>query len=898
MMADSRREQNSFKLTPVSRAVVAACGATIAGATAPAAMAQEVAPLEEIIVTARKRSQNLQDVPISVMAFGADKIAKQGINSLEDYARLIPSLTYSSWLPGSSMVVFRGVTNTADAFSGSSSAATFFNDMPITSQGANPEVALVDMERIEAVSGPQPTTYGASAQSGVLKFITAKPDFSEFGGYVDVSGTFMEEGDSGYDIRGVANIPLNDKFALRVVGFNSLVGGFVDNIEGSTLQTHDYQPAWDSFPGAVSGVYGGVSLEDSGIARVSKTNHDVAEDNIGDITTQGIRLTGAWAPNDKWLLTGMYNYQNTDVDGISSWNPEFGDLNQIRFNKETKNDKWYIATLVIEGDLGFADFTSATGYSEREIVYDLDQSTYLHQFQGVGGVYYSMWEIAYPNGFYYGPVYNSPEEIADNCPPAYAYCYAPFGGIVAYAAYTGSITGWVDSGYVNSIGDTIYYITELTDNTGRMYNEDDSQRFSQELRLTSKGDGRMQWMLGAYYEKYSDHYVFRGIVDNFGDSISGGILEDQSGLVIRSPGQTWYGTGPTEETQWAVFAELGFDITDNLNLLVGFRYFEAESKTTNLSLNADGTTTQNCREELVGGEGVCVFSPDQITPDNRLGSFGGASSASEEDTLPLVTLTWGITDDILTYATASEGYRIGGTNLLRATSEADETYLSDKLTNQEIGLKMTLMDGRFVWNMAYYQMVWEDMQMVAADPTIDFGWGQVTVNAGEAEINGFETNFALAASDRWTFDGAFTFTDSEVVEGAEIAGDVVIAVGEQLPLSPELKYSLGVEYGFPMGNSDGFLRLDYSFTDEQTNATSGSGLLTSSYLLRGVITTLPDYSITNLKFGWGTDKYDISFALNNVTDERAYTYKPTRWTDGRLYSVRPREFVMRYRYSF
>ena len=392
-MADSSKEQNFFNMKPVSRAVLAACGGTIAAGTAPAVVAQEVAALEEIIVTARKRSQNLQDVPVSVMAFGADKIAKQGITSLEDYARLIPSLTYSSWLPGSSIVVFRGVTVTADAFSGSSSAATFFNDMSITSQGANPEVALVDMERIEAVSGPQPTTYGASAQSGVLKFVTAKPDFDEFGGYVDVSGTFMEEGDSGYDFRGVANIPVSDNFALRVVGFQSLVGGFVDNIEGSSIQTHDYQAAWDSLP--ADAAYPGGSLEASGIAHVTKTNHDVAEDDIGDIRTQGVRLTGAWTLGDDWLITGMYNYQNTDVDGIGSWHPELGDLNQIRFNDETKNDEWYIGTLVVEGDLGFADFTSATGYMERDMVYDLDVSTYLHQFQGVGAVYYNMFDIAY-----------------------------------------------------------------------------------------------------------------------------------------------------------------------------------------------------------------------------------------------------------------------------------------------------------------------------------------------------------------------------------------------------------------------------------------------------------------------------------------------------------------------
>ncbi len=164
----SNKAQKFFKLTPVRRAVLMACGASLAVGGAPIVMAQEVAALDEIIVTARKRSENLQDVPVSVLAFGAEAIEKQGIKGLEDYARLIPSLTYSSWLPSSSIVVFRGVTVTADAFSGSSSAATFFNEMPITSQGQNPAVATVDMERIEAVSGPQPTTYGSSAQSGVL----------------------------------------------------------------------------------------------------------------------------------------------------------------------------------------------------------------------------------------------------------------------------------------------------------------------------------------------------------------------------------------------------------------------------------------------------------------------------------------------------------------------------------------------------------------------------------------------------------------------------------------------------------------------------------------------------------------------------------------------------------
>ena len=143
------------------------------------------------------------------------------------------------------------------------------------------------------------------------------------------------------------------------------------------------------------------------------------EEDIGDIDTTVLRATLAWAPNDEWLVTGMINSQSMDVDGISTWEPNIGELSQVRYNKETKEDDWYVATLVIEGDLGFADFTSATGYMDRDITYNLDASTYLHQFQGVGGVYYNSLDI-----YTFGTVYAS------------AYTYSRF------PRYNGGIIGW------------------------------------------------------------------------------------------------------------------------------------------------------------------------------------------------------------------------------------------------------------------------------------------------------------------------------------------------------------------------------------------------------------------------------------------------------------------------
>ena len=362
---------------------------------------------------------------------------------------------------------------------------------------------------------------------------------------------------------------------------------------------------------------------------MTKTNHDVAEDNIGDIETNVLRLTAAWELNEDWLVTGMYNYQSSQADGISSWNPELGDLNQIRFKNETRDDEWYVSTLVIEGDLGIADFTSATGYMDREIVYNLDQSTYLHQFQGVGAAYYNALDIAYfPAGVYYNDV--------DTC-GGVAPCYVPSSLTYFYAAYAGTITGWAPNG-LNDNGYPTYLMTELTDNTSRMWNREEHNRFSQELRLTSNDpDQRFQWMLGGFYERYEQSFVFRGSVDNFGDSIAGQIIGNQTGLTVRSPGQSWYGERTTVETNWSVFGELGFDITDNLNILVGVRYFEAETDDQNMTLNGDGTSAQNCLEDALG---VCITSPANVTPDNRVGIAPPRNVSDNSDTLPLVTVSW------------------------------------------------------------------------------------------------------------------------------------------------------------------------------------------------------------------------------------------------------------------
>jgi len=167
-------------------------GISFAAVTAVLGVDVASAQLTELVVTARKRAESLQDIPLSVQAFSAADLSKQDIVGLADYASKIPSLTYSAWQPGASIIVFRGVTTTAESFNGTSSTALYLDEFPMTVEGGNPDIRLVDVNRLEAVSGPQPTTYGASSQSGTLKIVTEKPDLSEYGGFVDVSLSAMK----------------------------------------------------------------------------------------------------------------------------------------------------------------------------------------------------------------------------------------------------------------------------------------------------------------------------------------------------------------------------------------------------------------------------------------------------------------------------------------------------------------------------------------------------------------------------------------------------------------------------------------------------------------------------------------------------------------------------------
>ena len=145
------------------------------------------AQLEEIIVTAAKKSQNLQDIAGSVQAISENELKRNQVVTLEDYAKLIPSLSYVNYLPGTGKVYFRGIADDNGTFIAEESVAMYIDEQPVTQSGIMVDVRMVDINRLEALSGPQGSLYGSSAQSGTLRIITNKPDPSGFEANVDVT---------------------------------------------------------------------------------------------------------------------------------------------------------------------------------------------------------------------------------------------------------------------------------------------------------------------------------------------------------------------------------------------------------------------------------------------------------------------------------------------------------------------------------------------------------------------------------------------------------------------------------------------------------------------------------------------------------------------------------------
>lgn len=365
----------------VSRSILMATAAF----AAPAALAQEApqgaaeattaSDSTEIIVTAQKRSENLQNVPISIQAFGTKKLEDLNIASFDDYAKVLPSVSFQSFGPGQAQLSFRGITSGGDGLRGGSqpTAAVYLDEVPVTTIGSAVDLHVYDIARVEALSGPQGTLFGSSSLAGTLRIIPNKPDTSGFAGRVDVSVNKVGKGGAGGSAEGFLNIPLSDRAALRVMGFYQRDGGFIDNIPGTRTYT-----LGDGNPDT----------------NVTISNAALVKDNVNTTDTMGGRAALKVDLDDSWTITPSVTYQYQKTRGSFLFDPRAGDLKVTDFSPAFNRDAWALATLTIQGKIGNWDLTYAGGYFDRKIDNQGDYSEYSVAYDGFQGGYYTYFPTA------------------------------------------------------------------------------------------------------------------------------------------------------------------------------------------------------------------------------------------------------------------------------------------------------------------------------------------------------------------------------------------------------------------------------------------------------------------------------------------------------------------------
>lgn len=347
------------------RLLVSSIAAALGTTSASVGFSAFGAELEEIVVTARQRSESSQDIPMMIQSVAGEDLEKRGITTLEDFSRFVSGLNIQTTTPGQNTIVFRGVSD-GGGFLVDPTAAIYLDEQPMSLTSAAPDVYPVDIARIEALAGPQSTLYGASSQSGAVRVITNKPDTEAFEANIGIGTASTRSGGTGYDLDATANIPLSDSVAIRLSGFSAEDAGYIDNILGNTV---------------VDNVFG------TGLGGV-KQNAYFVEDDINSVEWQGARAAVRWLVNDAWTVTGTTNYQDIKANGFNDYDPTFGDLNTVKFADEIRSDEWTQTSLVIEGDLGFAQLVSATSYYDRDMLYVHDTQSYAAYFHYAFGLYY------------------------------------------------------------------------------------------------------------------------------------------------------------------------------------------------------------------------------------------------------------------------------------------------------------------------------------------------------------------------------------------------------------------------------------------------------------------------------------------------------------------------------
>jgi outer membrane receptor protein involved in Fe transport len=898
MKSQSHRRSHLMKILGVTT-ILAGLGSPGMALSAEAADQAAVDPaistpgdeqgLGEIVVTATRSAQSIQKVPISMQALGAEKLAERQVKGLSDFAALLPSVSFEGIGPGRNTAFFRGIVPAGGAYA---SVGYYLDDIPITGTEV-PDIHAYDMERVEALSGPQGTLYGAGSLAGTIRLITNKPTLDKFEFGYDVEANKYGKGDFGGQLESFVNVPLSDTLAVRAMGYYRREGGYIDNTPNNGL-LNDGSPA----------VY---NLGDNNPNTVlNLDNSDIAKDDYNTIREFGGRLQLLWEPVDGWSFNPSITAQKQVARGYFGYDPRVGDLEVHDYDQTKNDDRWYQAAMSIHGHIGDWEVVSATGYFKRRTRTLNDYTYYTVTYDGFGPGYESYLQffdnctgsgasqqcsLIDPTQYYHADTHRDKftQELRISTPKDWPFDVT-IGGFYqrqknelnTYYAIRGldTITGYTATGG----GDVPGGLIGVPAMYGIAYDDDGNPYFDTSDVINPNGNPLGTMLLGTQAVKSDGFYI---------------VEQDQL------------------YHDKAVFAEGHYNITPTLKLTGGIRYFWTDYKVKGFAGVAGSAAGVGCTTPLSATQRLTCLNTNVNAAD-------GAGRYKEDGETHKVALDWQFQPDKMVYFNYSTGFRPGGYNRplrIRSLGRIVDVapFESETLTNFELGVKTT-WNNVFRFNAAVYYEKWNNIQysVVVAGAQ---GAG-MTGNAGKAVVKGIEYDADLKLG-RFTISTSGAYNDGKLkgdfcnfalnaagtaisqltscAPGVDVGANppipsVAADDGTRLPRQPKFKGTTSVRYDTDFGDYRAFLQGAALY---QTGATQD--LNVDSNALLGNTKGFVSFDFSG---GLKKDNWSLTLFLQNAFDKRGQLTKNTFCSidfcagSSRTFTIRPQFFGIRFGQKF
>ena len=927
-----------------------AVSAAIAGFAAGYAGAQEI---EEIVVTASKRAEPAQDVPIALQAVTGDNLRDLRVDTFDKYVNFLPNVAHTGNGPGKKEIYIRGSATeqasvtVAPANGSAPGVALYVDEQPVSFGARNLDVYAVDMERIELLSGPQGTLFGASSQSGNLRLITNKPSTDGFESGFNAKFGSTSGGADSSAVDAYANLPLSEQMALRVAVYSDVQGGWIDNVPATFTPNGTVVDRNNEFNGYGPKLTGADSV-------ASASNDNLVQDDWNEASYRGGRVGAGFEINDDWDLLIQHTFQTLEVEGTFLTNPELdGDDDAAAFSPDYNRDEFGLTTWTLNGRLANLDFIYTGGYLGRQVNSIID---YTH----------------YNNG----------------------------GGYITYYLCSGNI---YDSTDVNNCFNPTKQYVEDTRNS----------RTTHEFRVATDPANRLRLLAGGYLNDVETNHIgdfqYDAVNPAFSEHISS-YYNNNSGegfklgnatlptpgvntVGPRSPATVFFNDFTRTEEEFAIFGELAFDISDSVTVAVSARQYDLTSQlqgASNFSFGCRYGIGGNAQETADGRCNGTDFSNDVSHRLQTLGQYndsgddsiilnawspngddgsprnlfrgGGSNQATldgikaghidlsglqpdgslvEDDVILKATLEWSPANDVMLFANFSQGYRPATQNRNAGQLAANQSgvYLNyavpaaaktDELTSYEVGLKSYLFDRSVRLNATAYRTQIKELQVSRFDPS-NVAFLFFIENVGDAESSGLDVDFQWAAGDAWTISGAFSLLDTELTRLNDQLKGIAVPVGSELPFASPFAGYFRARYEFPAMGGLGYVTASVNhrgenvtgivgsaeFMEDTLRLQSGNGSGFSFQEEGGTFGTVqipdgaggsrlpvssryvnPSAMTANLGFGLEKDSWVAEIFIDNANNEVAPIVQVAGYFTPQVLVQRPRTVGLRVRYDF